>query len=376
MKSVAIDRLLLVAVFALIGIGIVIIYSASSPSALEAKKEETYFVLNHLVKLLVGVALFLVTIQIDYAVWMKYSRLLFIVSFVMMLALLVGPWGVKVHGATRWLNLGGLKFQPSELMKISMIFLLATKLSECKDQIEDLKIGFLRPLIIVGVVFGLLILQPNYSTALLVVVISTVMFFVAGVPTKHMLAVGGPGFLFVSIFAFSSEYRLKRVMSWLEQIFSLFGSNTRIEGSYQVTQALTSLGSGGMFGAGLGEGTQKLGYLPMPFTDTVFASLGEEMGFIGTFLVMALFGIIAWRGISIASKVEPLFGRLVVVGFTASLFINAFFHIGVCTSLIPPTGQPLPLVGYGGTNLILNLFALGVILNISKSSNEARGTQL
>ncbi len=369
----SIDRLLLIAVFALIGIGIVIIYSASGPSALEAKKGESYFVFKHLVKLVVGIALFLVTIQIDYTIWMKYSRIMFLIGLVFMVALLVGPWGVKVHGATRWLNLGGLRFQPSEFMKISMIFLLATKLTEIQDHIEDFKLGFVRPLIIVGIVFGLLLLQPNYSTALLVVIISVLMLYVAGVQSKHMLMVGVPGFLFVSIFAFSSEYRVKRIMSWLEQIFSLFSPNARIEGSYQVTQALTSLGSGGMFGSGLGEGTQKLGYLPMPFTDTIFASLGEEMGFIGTFLVMFLFGVIAWRGISIASRIEPLFARLVVVGFTGSLFVNAFFHIGVCTSLIPPTGQPLPLVGYGGTNLILNLFALGVILNISKSSKESGG---
>jgi cell division protein FtsW len=358
MKQLKIDGLLLMAVMLLVGIGIVIIYSSSGPYAEARGWAPSFFLFSHVKKVILGFAFLFAGAMIDHKYWMRYSRILFFGSFFLLLSLMFTDYGVTVHGAKRWLNIYGFEFQPSELVKICLLFLLAAKLAEARDKMHNLKEGFVRPMVLVSLVFLIILLQPNYSTATSIMLISVVMLFVAGTRISHLLMLGLAALPAIVILALSSPYRMKRVLA-------LLSPDENTGSSYQQLQSLISLGNGGLFGTGLGQGTQKLGYLPMPFTDTIFAILGEELGFVGTFAVLLLFGVIVWRGLVIAREANSRFGMLLAVALTMAIGLNVFMHVGVCTRMLPATGQPLPLVSFGGTSLIMNLFAMGVLLNLS-----------
>jgi cell division protein FtsW len=235
---------------------------------------------------------------------------------------------------------------------------LAAKLAEAKEMIRDFRVGFSRPLLLVGAVFVLTMLQPNFSMASLMFFTAIVMMYAAGTQVKHLLLIAAVGIPGAIILAITSSYRLKRVLAFMDP-------TGHTGSSYQQTQSLISLGNGGMFGTGLGQGTQKLGYLPMPFTDTIYAILGEEMGFVGTTLVLGLFLVVLWRGFTIARHAQSRFGRNIAVALSTALGVTVVIHIGVCTRLLPATGQPLPLVSFGGSSLVMTLFAMGVLLNVS-----------
>jgi len=356
MKMLRVDPLLMLSVLLLLGVGAVIIYSGSGPLAESMNKPSTYFMISHLKKVAVGLLFFAIGMRIDHQNWLRIARPMFYVCVALMVGVLV--LGFAAHGATRWLSIGGFDFQPSELMKISIFFLLAAKLSEAGDDIRDIRFGFTRPLFLVGIVFVLLMLQPNFSMASLILAVSLIMMFAAGTQIKHLALLPAIGIPAAVIMTVTSDYRMKRIMA-------LIDPSGHEKSSYQQLQSLISLGNGGLFGTGLGQGTQKLGYLPMPFTDTIYAILGEEMGFLGAVLVLALFLVILWRGYTIARQVQSRFGRNLAVAITTSLGLNVFIHVGVCTRILPATGQPLPLVSFGGSSLVMTLLAMGILLNIS-----------
>lgn len=351
-----VDPLLLLSVLLLLGVGAVVIYSGSGPLAESKHLPASYFMISHLKKIVLGLICMGIGLRVDHQIWVKFARPFFYVSILLLVGVLV--LGFAAHGATRWLSIGGFDFQPSEIMKISIIFLLAAKLAEAGEDIQNFKIGFVRPLILVGLVFLLIILQPNYSMATSIFFVCVVMMFAAGTQVKHLALLGLAAIPAVVVLAITSSYRLKRVMAFMDP-------TGHTGSSYQQLQSLISLGNGGLFGTGLGQGTQKLGYLPMPFTDTIYAILGEEMGFLGTTLVLGLFLIVMWRGYMIARHSTSRFGRNVAVALTTALGLNVFMHVGVCTRILPATGQPLPLVSFGGSSLLMNLFAMGVLLNLS-----------
>jgi len=356
MKMFRVDPLLLLSVLLLMGVGAVVIYSGSGPLAESRGLPTTFYIINHLKKVALGLVCMAIGLKIDHKRWLNWSRPIFFGGLILMVGVLA--MGLAAHGAKRWLNVGGLEFQPSELMKIAIIFLLAAKLAEAGEMIKDFKVGFMRPLLLVGIVFLLTILQPNFSMASSIFIVCIVMMYAAGTKVKHLALIGAVGVPAALLLAITSSYRLKRVLA-------LMDPSGHADSSYQQLQSLISLGNGGLFGTGLGQGTQKLGYLPMPFTDTIYAILGEEMGYLGTMLVLGLFLVVMWRGYTIARQAQSRFGRNVAVALTTALGLNVFIHIGVCTRILPATGQPLPLVSYGGSSLLMNLFAMGVLLNIS-----------
>jgi len=356
MKLLRVDPLLMLSVLLLLGVGAVIIYSGSGPLAESLNKPSSFFMISHLKKVVVGLLFFFIGMRVDHQVWLRIARPMFYVCVVLMVGVLV--LGFAAHGATRWLSIGGFDFQPSELMKISIFFLLAGKLADAGDDIRDIRYGLTRPLFLVGVVFVLLMLQPNFSMASMILFVCLVMMFAAGTQIKHLAILPAVGIPLAVILTVTSDYRMKRVMA-------LIDPTGHEKSSYQQLQSLISLGNGGLFGTGLGQGTQKLGYLPMPFTDTIYAILGEEMGFLGALLVLGLFLIILWRGYTIARQAQSRFGRNLAVALTTSLGLNVFIHVGVCTRLLPATGQPLPLVSFGGSSLVMNLLAMGILLNLS-----------
>ena len=353
-----VDLPLLLITMALIALGVVVIYSSSGPHAEIRHLPSSFFIVNHLKKLSVGLLVMGIGMMVDHNFWLKIARPLFLFSIVLLVAVLIPGLGISKKGASRWLNVG-FEFQPSELMKYSLAFLMASKLSDVSDQIQDFKIGFVRPLLLTGVVFGLIFLQPNFSMAAMILIMVVTMMFAAGTPVKYFLASAGlaiPGLVGLLLF---ESYRLRRFSAFLNP-----DGNTTVD--YQQMQSLIGLGNGGLIGTGLGQGTQKFGFLPEPFTDTIFAIIGEELGFVGTLAVLTLFAGLAYRGFKIAREAKSRFASLLAIALTTTLCLNVMIHVMVCIRLMPATGQPLPLVSYGGTSLIMNMFALGVLLNISK----------
>jgi cell division protein FtsW len=362
------DVPLCIGVLALVGIGMVLIYSSSAPYAEIKGRPESFYLAQHFKRVLIGLAAFLAAMAVPYKLWEKLAAPLVAFSVVMLLFIFVSGAG-SVNGARRWITVASFGLQPSELAKLALIFYMAKRLAEKvrAGEMQKLGSGLIAALVVPVLVAGIILKQPNFSTATTVLGISLAMVFAAGARPAHLAMLAGlaiPGILGIML---SSAYRMRRVMAFIDP-------SSNPASAHQVEQALISLGNGGLLGTGLGEGTQKLGYLPMPFTDTVFAILGEELGFAGTLTVLALFGLVVWRGLRIARACPDRFGSLAAAGLSASIGINVIMHVGVCTGLFPTTGQTLPFVSYGGTSLIANLVGMGILLNISASAVPAEPT--
>lgn len=353
-----IDPFLLGGTLFLVGLGIVIIYSSSGTYAETQGLSNTFFLVNHIKKLFIGLAALLVGLLVPYKFWERAGRPLLFISILFLIYLVVNSSVQGVHGAKRWLNVGGMGVQPTEFAKIGLILFLAKLLKEKKSVMTSFTKGVIASLIMVGVLFGLVLLQPNYSSAAILLGTALLMIFVAGARISHLVGLGLLGIPALLAILISSPYRMNRVLAF-------FKPDDYTASSYQTTQSLISLGNGGLFGTGLGTSTQKLGYLPMPFTDTIFSILGEEMGFIGTLICLLTFGLIIWRALRISYYLNDDFASYFTVGAIGSLTITFFMHIGVCTGAFPTTGQPLPFVSYGGTSLIVSLLMIGIILNFS-----------
>ena len=362
MKRLRIDIFLLLGVLALVGFGIVIIYSSSAAFAQGRGLPDSFYLVNHIKKVIIGFIAFLIGISVPYKTWEKTARP--VMYLAAGLLLFVALMGVSAHGAKRWISFASFGLQPSELAKVAMVFFLAKILTDKAEVMHKLGQGFFASLAFSFVVFLLILKQPNYSTAATVMAITVAMVFAGGCRIRHMVGLALVAVPALGALMISSPYRLKRVMAFLHP-------ENNLASSYQSLQALISLGNGGIFGTGLGTSTQKLGYLPMPFTDTIFSILGEELGLMGTLLCLSLFALVVWRGLRVAFHCPDRFGSLVALGVTISLSVNVFMHVGVCAKVFPTTGQVLPFVSYGGTSLVASLFAMGVLLNISGHSLES-----
>lgn len=350
------DKGLLLAVILLLALGIVIIYTGTSPIAMQKGLPAEFFTISHIKKVLLGLFMMSLAILVDYSVWYKLARPMFFICLLAMIAVLFQDASVK--GASRWLSIGGLKIQPSEFMKLGIFCLLSVKLVEAGNEITDFKIGFLRPLILVALVCLTLILQPNFSMVLMILATSFILIYVAGVPMKHIMKI----LLLIPIIGIvgiTQSYRSMRIKAWLDP-------DKYPDVAHQLRHSLIALGNGGISGTGIGQGTQKLGYVPESYKDAAFSILGEELGFIGTFLLLSLFAFFAYRGFAIARSSSTRFGRYLAVALTSSICLNMIFHVCVCTGLFPTTGQPLPFISFGGTSLVTTLIAVGILLNISK----------
>lgn len=357
-KGFKFDARLCFVVLLMVGIGVVLIYSSSAHYAEVKRLPATFFLAQHIKKVILGLLAFLVGISVPFKFWERWSRPLLFIGIGLLLFLALTGFGDKVNGARRWIQFASFGLQPSELAKLAIIFYLARRLSEKASEMHLFKKGILATLPIVLLVFLLILKQPNYSTAATVLSISVAMIFVAGCRISHLLALGAVAIPALVGLMVSSDYRYHRVMAFLRP-------EENPVSSYQSLQALISLGHGGFLGTGPGRGTQTLGFLPMPFTDTVFSILGEEFGFLGSITVLALFAFIVWRGFRIAYLCQDAFGALVATGLSVSIAVNVAMHVGVCIKLFPTTGQPLPFISYGGTSLLANLFGMGILLNIS-----------
>ncbi len=358
------DFPLLVVILLLLTIGLIMVLSASSPSALSESGDSYKYFSKQLLFAILGIVAMIAISKIDYRFYKKFCKYSWILAFLLLIAVLV--MGKNVNGAKRWISLNEtLSFQPSELVKILMIIFYAGVLTVNRDKLGEYKKGFLYHLALLAPIILLLMLQPHFSASIVIVGICSIMMIVAGCKFKHFVitagSIGAPAIMGLIMF---SPYRLQRVVTFLDPWKDKAGDG------WQVIQSLYAIGSGGLFGAGLGESKQKYLYIPEPHNDFIFSILGEELGFIGCAIVIILFAIFIWRGVLIAMKAPDMFGSLLAIGITALVAIQVVINIAVVTSSMPVTGMPLPFFSYGGTALFVLLCEMGILLNISRASNK------
>ena len=353
-QSSGMNKLLLFVTLALMCFGVAVIYSASAPVASSKNLSTEFYLKSHFFKVLSSVVILGVFYRIDYALWKVLARFIFGVGAVLTLAAIVS--GGEVKGASRWI----WGIQPSEIMKFGFICWICAKLSNAGDEIKSLKCTIIQPAVPFVIAAILLALQPNFSMLIMFSTLLLILLIIAGSNYKYVglsVLCSLPVVVTALLLKPHSRSRIK----------AFFSDQGAMENSqYQGRHALEALGNGGLFGTGVGMGEQKLGFLPEAHKDVIYAVIGEEFGFVGTFLVLVAFAILFSQGYNIARGATTRFGRYMAVALTTSLFLNFVIHVCVCVGLIPTTGQPLPFISFGGTNLWLSAAFIGILLNISR----------
>lgn len=357
------DRTVRITLFILLGIGLLMIASAGVSYANVRFGDPYYFLKEQLLGLAVGLLLLALTERIYYGIWKKLVVPIFFVAVGLLILVFIPGVGTSVYGAARWINLGPFSFQPSEIMKLAIILYLAAWLAERgRERARDFFEGLLPFVIILSLVGFLILKQPDTGTLGVIFLIALVIFFTAGASFGQIFGLLIAGVTLLLGLIKLAPYRMQRFLVFLNPEHDPLGAG------YHVNQALLAIGSGGLWGVGLGHSRQKFNYLPEPVTDSIFAILAEETGFLGIVVIISLFLIIAWRGLIIAQRAPDRFGELLAVGITAWVVLQAFVNIGSVSGLIPLTGITLPFVSFGGTSLAVLLAAMGILLNISKHS--------
>jgi cell division protein FtsW len=354
------DYPLLTAIGVLVPIGLVMVYSASFVDAYTTRDGPLYYALRQLVAAMIGVVAMLVAIRLDYHIWQRYSiQLLAATIGLLFVVLILPPEITEVNGARSWIRIGSFSMQPSEIAKLALIVYFADWLSKRRGKLGSIVVGLLPVATALGVICGLVMAGHDLGTTVVLATIGMAIYFVAGAHLLHIL-----GATAVSAVAFwamvnLASYRQERIAAWLDPFAYYLGAG------YQPVHSLYALGSGGLFGVGLGQARQKFLWLPQAHTDTIFAILGEEFGLLGTMLVVGCFVMIAYRGTRIAGRAPDSFGALLAAGLTGWLVFQALINMAVVTTLVPFTGLTLPFMSYGGTSLIMCMVAAGILLNIS-----------
>ncbi|MFD2672314.1 stage V sporulation protein E [Marinicrinis sediminis] len=354
------DAMLLISTYLLLAIGVMMVYSASAVNAFHDYGDSYFYLKRQLIFAVLGIAAMHVTMNTDYWVWKRFSKIALIACFVLLLLVLIPGIGVVRGGARSWLGIGAFGIQPSEFMKLGMILFLACLFADRKQEITDFRKGLLPPLLLVGAAFGLIMLQPDLGTGAVLVGASFFVIFAAGARISHLAGlalVGAAGLIGLII---AAPYRLKRITAFMDPWQDPLGAG------YQAIQSLYAIGPGKIFGLGLGMSRQKYSYLPEPQTDFIFSIIAEELGFIGGSFVLVLFMILVWKGMRTAIMAPDAFGSFLAVGITGIIAVQVVINIGVVIGMMPVTGITLPLISAGGSSLTLLLTGLGILLNISR----------
>jgi cell division protein FtsW len=356
----SIDLWLLASLLCLICIGLVMVYSASIADAYEYYGSPYYVVEREAVWVAIGIVAMIAAIRIPYRRWRSIALPFFGVSFALLVLVLVPGLGHASHGASRWFTFGaGVEIQPSEMIKLALVLYLGAWFTSKGEDVRDLKSTAAPFAFLTGAIALLLIEEPDLGTAIVISATMMAIYFVAGARIQHLLVFAAGGGLVGYFLLHQHSYRSGRLLAFMNPWKDPTGAG------YHTIQALLALGSGGLFGLGLGNSNQKY-VLPAPHTDSILAIIGEEWGLLGTIAVLLLFMIVAYRGMRIAMTAPDNFGRLVAAGVTAWVVFQALLNYAVITSSVPFTGVPLPFISYGGTSLILSMAAVGIVLNISR----------
>jgi cell division protein FtsW len=356
------DKLLFWATLFLVGASVVMVYSASVATALDASQPTIGFFAKQLAWAAIGVGLLLAVMRVDYHTYQRPPIIwaLLGVTVVLLLAVFLFP---PRNGATRWLNVGVFSLQPSELAKLAVAFFAAAIVERRMHRIDDARYALVPVLVVAGGLIGLIVAQPDLGTAAMVGAIVGAILFAAGLSYRYVVGCGLLALSGIFFLVILYPFRIKRIMAFIDPYSDPFDSG------YQIIQSFIAIGSGGVLGRGLMNGVQKLNYLPEAHTDFIFSVIGEEFGLLGTTIVLACFIVIAWRGVRAALLAPDRFGALLAIGLTAMLAVQGLVNMSVTTGLMPNKGIPLPFVSSGGSSLLVNLVAMGILLNISQRSS-------
>ncbi len=350
---------------AIIVIGILMLYSASTVVSFRNFGNTSYFATHQLLYgLLPGLVVAYICSKIDYHFWEKLIPILAVVSLLALALVKLPGVGFSAGGATRWIRLGFITFQPAELAKFAVIVYTAGWISKKQMELRDFYLGLFPYLVVMGLFSILILWQPDVGTMLSLIFTGGAMLFLGGLSMKYFAGIGGVGALLMAIIIKLEPYRMERLLTFLNPSADPKGAG------YQINQALLAIGAGGIFGYGYGLSRQKHNYLPEVIGDSIFAVMAEELGLIKVSLIILLFIFVALRGIYISLKAPDIFGRVLGTGIIASIMVQVFINIGAIMGLLPLTGIPLPFISYGSSALIMNLVGLGVLLNISKQAKQ------
>lgn len=362
LKRNPVDAAMLIVLLLLVLAGLLVLFSATYYTA-QDRGDPLSEVFKQLIGVGLGLAAMTVTSRIPYAFWKKtWVVMTGLAASVGLLILVVIPGiGVYLNGSRRWLNIAGMSFQPSELAKFAVVLYLATTLTYRGKKVRSFWRGIVPVLVVPGVVFLLILEQPNLSTAGSILIVSALMVMIAGAKWKHMALMGVAGLGLGGFYAWSEPYRRERLLSFRDPFAKMSDEG------YQLSQSLIAFGSGGLFGMGLGQGRQKYAYLPYPESDFIFAIVGEDFGLFGCLAVILLFLAFLFTGMRIAVTCPDKFGCLLAAGITCTVVVQAFLNMGVVVGILPTTGLPLPFFSAGGTSISIIMAAVGIVLNISRT---------
>ncbi|MDD9879709.1 MAG: putative lipid II flippase FtsW [Candidatus Marinimicrobia bacterium] len=366
------DQILLVLIILLCVVGTVMLYSASSSLSLNETSgvTDTFFLRSHLKRLIVGMVAMFFFIFMDYRKLKSVAPYLMIGSIILLLATKVTYMAKGISFPARWLDLGILTVQTSDIARFSLIVYLAYYIDKKRDKLKDFYEGFFPPIVLMAAILGTIVIQPDFSTAAVIGFIGFAMLFIGGARLPHIMATSVVAVVVMIPVMLMRSYRMKRVLYWLGSVFGFSGGADQDVVGYQAQQSLISLGNGGFWGLGLGNSLEKNLFLPTPHTDFIFAIIGEELGLLGALFVITLFLFIFQRGIKIAKETTDPFGVMLTVGISFSIIIYAFINVAVVTGIFPVTGLPMPLISHGGSSLVMNLACLGILLNISQAKRS------
>lgn len=354
------DSILATVTVMLMAIGIISVYSAGVMEGTVHFESTTHFVIRQMIAAVIGLAGMVLASRLPLSTIEKFATVFGVVTLIVLALVLIPGIGTVVGGARRWIRLGPINFQPSEFARLATVLLVAKYAATHAEELKTLR-GFGKAMLLPAVFAGLINLEPDFDTALMVLLIGGIILFCAGIPLGYVLIIGTAGVIGAWMLVIGSEYRYQRILGFLDP-----WSDARGKG-YHIIQSWTAMGSGGFFGKGLGNSVQKLGFLPEAHTDFIFAIIGEEGGFIVASAIVALFGVLAWRGYRIAAAQTIPFARYLAIGITAMITLQALLNMMVVTGLAPTTGVPLPLVSYGGTSWIFMATSIGLLWGLSRN---------
>ena len=358
------DKLLFTATLLLVCTSVVMVYSASAVMAMERFQQPYWFLTKQAAWALMGLLLVPIVMRIDYRQY-RQPAVIWTMLALATAALVAVLFSRPVNGASRWLGVGPFGVQPSELAKIAIIIFTAALLERRMERIDDVSYSLIPIAIVVGGIVALILAEPDLGTAAVVAMIAAAMVFAAGVSYRYVLGLALASLPAFYLLVMTSEYRRRRVFAFLDPWSDPLGTG------YQMIQSMTAVGTGGIVGRGLMGGVQKLFYLPEPHNDFIYSVIGEELGLVGTSLVLACFGVIIWRGLRTAVRAPDRFGAFLAIGLTVMVVFQAFFNISVVLGLLPPKGIPLPFVSAGGSSLLINLIGMGILLNVSQHASPS-----
>jgi cell division protein FtsW len=357
------DKLLFTATLLLVCTSVVMVYSASAVMAMEKQHDPYLYLVKQGTWALIGLCLMPLIMRVDYRLY-RQPAVIWAGLVVVVVALGAVLFGTPVNGANRWLGVGPLGVQPSELAKIVVIVFIAALLERRMDRIAETPAALIPIGVVLALVVGLILAEPDLGTAVSVLMIAAVMLFTAGISYRYvvgLLIVTPPAFY---LLVMTSDYRRRRVLAFLDPWADPLGNG------YQMVQSMIAVGTGGVFGRGLMGGVQKLFYLPEPHNDFIYSVIAEELGLVGATIILACFCVITWRGLRTATRAPDRFGAFLAIGLTAMVAFQAFFNISVALGMVPPKGIPLPFVSYGGSSLLINLLGMGMLLNVSQHASS------